>query len=185
VALRGVVATVGMHRACAAVAPLWPWALVALVLVPSRSCDDRSSSLRPLVAVVLLLLFAVLGDGTRATRLGNSGLWCRVPCTTLDSSATLVSQSEEHGDSFHILRGQLLQHIFITHPLAKSSDDGSIRDTGYSPSYLGEVGDEGPESFLRLLPHCMEVSLHAMLLISASEVHYEPRVELFPGVDRS
>jgi hypothetical protein len=183
-ALRGAVATVGVHRACAVVASLWPWALVALVPAPSRSCDDRSSSLRPLVVVVLLLLFAVLGDGTRATRLGDSGLWCRVPCTALGSSGTLVSQSEERGDSFHAVRGPRLQHLFITHPLAESDDDGSIRDTGYSPSYLGEVGDEGPESFLGFLPHSMEVSLHAMPLISVGEVRCEPRTELFPGVDR-
>jgi hypothetical protein len=55
----------------------------------------------------------------------------------------------------------------------------------YSPSYLGEAGDEGPESFPGLLPHCMEVSLHAMLLISAGEVRCEPRAKHFPGVDRS
>jgi hypothetical protein len=83
------------------------------------------------------------------------------------------------------MRGQLLQHLFITHLLAESGDDGSIRDTGYSPSYLGEAGDEGPESFPGFLPHCMEVCLHTMLLVSASEVHGEPRAELFPGVDRS
>jgi hypothetical protein len=64
--------------------------------------------------------FAVLGDGTRATHLGNSGLWCRVPCSTLGSPGTLVSQSEERGDSFHIVRGQLLQHLFITHPWRKA-----------------------------------------------------------------
>jgi hypothetical protein len=40
----------------------------------------------------------------------------------------------------------------------------------YSPSYLGEAGDESPESFLGFLPHCMEVSLHAMLLISEREL---------------
>jgi hypothetical protein len=136
-------------------------------------------------AVLLLFPFAVLGDGTRATRLGNSGLWFRVPCPALGSSGTFVGQSEERGDSFHVVRGQLFQHLFITHPLAKSGDDGSIRDTRYSPSYLGEAGYESPESFLGFLPHCMEVSLHAMLLISAGEVCYEPRIELFPGVDRS
>jgi hypothetical protein len=59
---------------------------------PSGSCNDRSSRLRPLVTVVLLLfLFAVLGDGTLATRLGNSGLWYRVPGTALGISGTLVS----------------------------------------------------------------------------------------------
>jgi hypothetical protein len=83
------------------------------------------------------------------------------------------------------MRGQLLQHLFITYPLAESGDDGSIGDTGYSPSYLSEAGDESPESFPGFLPHCMEVSLHTMLLISAGEVRCEPRAELFPGVDRS
>jgi hypothetical protein len=83
------------------------------------------------------------------------------------------------------MRGQLLQHLFITYPLAESSDDGSIEDTGYSPSYLSEVGDECPESFPGFLPHCMEVSLLAVLLVSADEVLCEPRAELFPGVDRS
>jgi hypothetical protein len=79
------------------------------------------------------------------------------------------------------MRGQLLQHLFITHPLAESGDDGSVGDTGYSSSYPGEAGDEGPESFPGLLPHCMEVSLHAMLLISTGEVRCEPRAELFPS----
>jgi hypothetical protein len=74
-ALRGAVATVGVHRACAAVSTLRPGALVALALAPSRRCDDRSDSLRLLVAaVVLFLLFAVLGDGTRATHLGDPSL---------------------------------------------------------------------------------------------------------------
>jgi hypothetical protein len=136
-------------------------------------------------AVLRLFLFAVLGDGTRATRLGDPGLWCRVPCTTLGSSGTLVGQSEERGDSFHVMRGQLLQHLFIMYPLAESNDDGSIRDTRYSAPYLSEAGDESPESFPGFLPYCMEVSLHAMLLISTDEVRCEPHAELFPGVDRS
>jgi hypothetical protein len=77
VALRGTVATVGVHRAQATVASLWPWALIVLVPAPSRGSDDRSSRLRPLMAAVLLLLLAIaLGSGTRASRLGNSGLWC-------------------------------------------------------------------------------------------------------------
>jgi hypothetical protein len=98
-------ATVGVHRACATVASLWTGALVALAPAPSRSCDDRSGRLRLLVATVLLLLFAVLDGGTLATRLGNPGLWCRVPYTALGSSSTLVSQSEECGDSLHVMRG--------------------------------------------------------------------------------
>jgi hypothetical protein len=35
------------------------------------------------------------------------------------------------------------------------------------------------------LPHCMEMSLHTMLLISTGEVYCEQRTELFLGVDRS
>jgi hypothetical protein len=106
-----------MSRCC----PLWPWVLIALVLAPSRDCDDRSSRRWLLVAaVLLLLLFAVLSDGTRAARLGNPGLWCRVPCTALDSPGTLVGQSKEHGDSFHVMCGQLLQHLFITYPWRKT-----------------------------------------------------------------
>jgi hypothetical protein len=104
-ALRGVVATVGVHRACAAVASQWPGALIALAPAPSRSCYDRSGRLWLLVAAILLLLFAVLDDDTRATCLGNPGLWGRVPCTALGSSGTLVSQSKECGDSLHIMRG--------------------------------------------------------------------------------
>jgi hypothetical protein len=76
-ALRSTVATVGVHRSCVTVSTLRPGALVALALAPNRRCDDRSGSLRLLVAAVLLfLLFAVLGDDTRATRLGDPGLWC-------------------------------------------------------------------------------------------------------------
>jgi hypothetical protein len=105
-ALRGAMATVGVHTACAAVASLWPRALVVLAPTPSHSCDDRSGRLRLLVAaVLLLLLFAVLDDGTRATHLGDLGLWCRVPCMALGSSGTLVDQSEECGDSLHVMRG--------------------------------------------------------------------------------
>jgi hypothetical protein len=101
----------------------------------------------------------------------------------LGGPGALVGQSEEHGYSFHVMRGQLLKHLFITHPLAESDDDGSVRDTGYSSSYLGEAGDEGLESFPGLLPHCMEVSLHAMPLISTGEVRCEPHTELFLGID--
>jgi hypothetical protein len=106
-----------------------------------------------------------------------------VPCTTLGGSGTLVGESEEYGDNFHVMRGQLLQHLLITYSLAKSDDDGSIGDTRYSAPYLSEAGDESPESFPRFLPYRMEVSLHAMLLISTGEVRCEPCTELFPGVD--
>jgi hypothetical protein len=54
----------------------------------------------------------------------------------------------------------------------------------YSPSHLGEAGDECPESLPGFLPYGMEMCLHAMLLISTGKVHCEPCIELFLGVDR-
>jgi hypothetical protein len=33
------------------------------------------------------------------------------------------------------------------------------------------------------MPHCMEVGLQAVLLVSTGKVRNEPRAELFPGVD--
>jgi hypothetical protein len=78
--------------------------------------------------------------------------------------------------------GQLLQHFFITYSLSEGRDDRSIRNTRYRTSYLGEAGDELPEGFPGLLPHCMEVGLHTVLLVSTSEVCYEPHTEFFPGM---
>jgi hypothetical protein len=97
--------------------------------------------------------------------------------------SALVGQSEERGDHFYIVRHQFIQHLLITHPMSKSTDNGSVQDTRYGSLYLGEVGDEDPEGFLGFLPHCMEVGLHAMLLISVGEVGNELPTELFPGVD--
>jgi hypothetical protein len=84
--------------------------------------------MRLLVTVVLLLLpLTVLDDGTRATRLGILGLWRRVSRTALGGPGALVGQSEESGDSFHVMRSQLLQHLFIMHSLAEGHDDRKHR----------------------------------------------------------
>jgi hypothetical protein len=156
-----------------------------VVALASGSCCDNQSGGPWLlvVAVLLLFLLSVPRDDTRATRLGSSGLWGRVPCTALGGSGALIGQSEECGDSFHVMRGQLLQHFLITYSLSEGRDDGSIRNSRYHTSYLGEAGDELPESFPGLLPHRMEVGLHTVLLVSTGKVHNEPRAELFPGVD--
>ena len=135
-----------------------------------------------MVAVLLLFLFTVPADGTRATHLGNPSLWGRVPCTALGGSGALVGQGKESGDSFHIMRGQL-QHFLIMYSLTEGHDDGSIRNARYSTSHLGEAGYERPESLPGVLPQCVEVGLHTVLLVSAGEVRNEPRAELFPGVD--
>jgi hypothetical protein len=81
------------------------------------------------------------------------------------------------------MRGQLLQHFLIMYSLAEGRDDGSIGNSRYSTSHLGEAGDERPESLPGLLPYCVEVGLHTVLLVSTDEVRNEPRAELFPGVD--
>jgi hypothetical protein len=79
--------------------------------------------------------------------------------------------------------GQLLQYFFITYSLSESRDDGSIRDMRYRTSYLGEAGDELLEGFPGVLPYCMEMGLHTVLLVSTGKVHHEPRTEFFLGVD--
>jgi hypothetical protein len=154
-----------------------------VALASGRGCNNQSGGPRPLVVAVLLFLLSVLGDGTRATRLGSSGLWGQVPCTALGGSGAFIGQSEECGDSFHVMCGQLLQHFPITYSLSEGRDDGSIRNTRYSTSHLGEAGDELLENLPGLLPHRMEVGLHIVLLVSTREVRNEPRTELFPGVD--
>jgi hypothetical protein len=182
--LRGAVTTVGVHRAWVVVTLLRPWALVAIVPAPGRDCNDQSGGPRRLVvAVLLLFLITVPGDGTRATRLGSPSLWGRVPCTALGGSGAFVGQSKERGDSFHIMRGQLLQHFLVTYSLTEGHDDGSIENVGYSTSHLGEAGDERSKSLPGLLPHRMEVGVHTMLLVSTSEVRNKPCAELFSGVD--
>jgi hypothetical protein len=135
------------------------------------------------VAILLLFLLSVSGDGTRATRLGSSGLWGRVPSSALGGSGAFIGQSEECGDSFHVMCGQLLQHFLITYSLSEGRDDGSIRNARYSTSHFGEAGDELPKSLPGLLPHRMEVGLDTVLLVRTGEVRNEPRAELFLGVD--
>ena len=92
----------------------------------------------------------------------------------LGGSGAFVGQSEGCVDTLHVMRGQLLQHFLITYSLAEGRDDGSIENARYSTSHFGEAGDERPESLLGLLPYCMEVGLHTMLLVSAGEVRNEP-----------
>jgi hypothetical protein len=104
---------------------------------------------------------------------------CGAECHARPSAALAhLSAREECGDSLHVMRGQLLQHFLITYSLAEGRDDGSIGNAGYSTSHFGEAGDERPESLLGLLPYCVEVGLHTVLLVSAGEVRNEPRAEL-------
>jgi hypothetical protein len=181
--LRGAVATVGVHRAWAAVTPLRPGRLLWSPRPPVAAATTRAVDRDLWKSRSFFFLLTIPGDGTRASQLGNPSLWGRVPCTALGGSGAFVGQSKERGDSLHVMRGQLLQHFLITYSLLECRDDGSIRNAGYSTSHLGEVGDERSESLPGLLPHSMEVGLHPVLLVSTSEVRNKPRAELFPGVD--
>ena len=69
----------------------------------------------------------------------------RVPCTALSGPGALVRQGKQGGNSFHLVCGQLLQHLLVTDPLSESRDNRCIRNTGNGSTYLGEAGDEGPE----------------------------------------
>jgi hypothetical protein len=102
---------------------------------------------------------------------------------SLSGSGAFVGQGEERRDSFHVMCGQLLQHFLIMYSLSESRDDRSIRNTRYRTSHLGEAGDELSEGFNGLLPHCMEVGFHTVLLESTDEVRYGPRTKFFPGID--
>jgi hypothetical protein len=52
---------------------------------------------------------------------------------------------QEHIDVFHLVGGQLLEHLLISHALSKSDNNRSIGDTGDGVSSLGEPLDEGPQ----------------------------------------
>jgi hypothetical protein len=67
--------------------------------------------------------------------------------------------------------------------MSESHDDRSIRNTRFHTLYLGEAGDELLEGFPGLLPHCIEVGFHTVLLVNTGKVCYEPRIEFFPGID--
>jgi hypothetical protein len=113
----------------------------------------------------------------------DPNLWGRVPCPAFGGPVALVGQSEECGDSLHVMRGQLLQHLFIAHSLMEGRDDGSIGNARYSTLHLGDAGNKRPESLPGFLPYCVEVGLHVVLLVSTGEVRCEPRAELFLGID--
>ena len=68
--------------------------------------------------------------------------------------------------------------------MTESSNDRRIGDTRNNAPYLGEARDKCPEHLFGFLPHCIEVGLHTVLLVSTGEVRGEPRTELFPGLNQ-
>ena len=106
-------------------------------------------------------------------------------CKALSGPGALVRQGKQGGNSFHLVCGQFLQHLLVTDRLSESRDNRCIRNTGNGSTYLGEAGDECSEGFSGLLPHGMEVGLHALLLVRAGKDCRELRTEFPPGLDRS
>jgi hypothetical protein len=84
--LHGVVATIGVHRAWAAVTLLRPWALVAIVPAPGRGYNHQSGGPRLLV-VMVLLLFLLTVSGTAPEPPDWVALVCGAKCYARPSTA--------------------------------------------------------------------------------------------------
>jgi hypothetical protein len=119
---------------------------------PTSRCDDSSNRGRAcqwLVVVGLLLHVLVLASALSSDIcFGIAGLlWPRsglgVPCTPFCWPSAFVRQVVELRDVFHLVSGQLLEHLLISHTLSKSDNDRSIGDAGDGVSILGELLDEG------------------------------------------
>jgi hypothetical protein len=68
-----------------------------------------------------------------------------VACTPFCSPSAFVLQVEELRDVFHLVGGQLPEHLLISHTLSKSDNKKSIGDVGDGVSNQGEPLDEGPQ----------------------------------------
>jgi hypothetical protein len=129
------------------------WSLVSAWALAHTSCccdsSDSGSTCQRLIVVVGLLLLHILVLATALSSGIYFGLadlpclWSRlgVPCMPFCSPGSLVRQVEELRDIFHLMCGQLLEHLLISHTLLKS-DNRSIGDTGDDVSNLGEPLDE-------------------------------------------
>jgi hypothetical protein len=137
------------HRLARSLVAVWA------VAPTSRCCDNSNSwsTCQWLVVVGLLLLLPIL---VLATALSSgicyklAGLPCHrsrlgVPCTPFCRPSAFIHQDEELSDVFHLVGGQLLKHLLISHALSKSDSNRSIVDIGDGVSNLGESLDEGPQ----------------------------------------
>jgi hypothetical protein len=117
----------------------------------SRCCDSGSSgsASQQLVVVGLLpilVLATALSSGICFRLVSLPCHWSRlgVPCMPFCSPGAFICQIEELRDVFHLLGGQLLEHLLISHVLSKSDNNRSIEDVGDGVLNLGEPLDEGP-----------------------------------------
>jgi hypothetical protein len=127
--------------------------IAAWATSPTNCCGDSGdsgSACQRLVVIRLLLLLFL------ATALSNviclrlvslpypqSGLG--VPYTPFCRLGAFVCQVEELRDVFHLVGGQLLEHLLISHALSKSDNNRSIGDAGDDVLNLGEPLNEGPQ----------------------------------------
>jgi hypothetical protein len=63
--------------------------------------------------------------------------------TPFCSPGALARQAEELGDVLHIMCGQLLEHLLVSHALSKCDNNRSIGDAGDGVLNLREPLDEG------------------------------------------
>jgi hypothetical protein len=156
-ALLGAVRPRVVHRA------QWPtlisagglaqWLVTAWASAPTSRFYDSSgsgSAYQQLVVVGLLLPILVLTTTlSSGIYFGLADLPCNqsrlgVPCTPFCSPGAFIRQVEELRNVFHLMGGQLLKYLLISHALSKSDNSRSIGDAGDGVLNLGEPLDEGP-----------------------------------------
>jgi hypothetical protein len=104
----------------------------------SHYCDSGGSrsTCQRLVVVELLLpilvLVTALSNDMCLGLVGLPYLWSRLgmPYMPFCSPSAFVRQVEELRDIFHLMGGQLLKHLLISHVLSKSDNNRSIGDVG-------------------------------------------------------
>jgi hypothetical protein len=67
-----------------------------------------------------------------------------MPSAPFRSPGTLVHQAEELRDVLHIVCGQLLKHLLVSHALSECDNNKSVEDVRNGVLNLGEPLDEGP-----------------------------------------
>jgi hypothetical protein len=120
------------------------------------------------------ICFRLVGLPYRQSKLG-------VPCTPLGSPDTFIRQVKELRYVFHLVGGQLIKHLLISHALSKSNNNRSIRDVGDGVSNLRESLNEGPQRLPRALLHGVEVDLVARASVGALKIGCELIAQLHPG----
>jgi hypothetical protein len=66
----------------------------------------------------------------------------RVPSLPFSGSSTLVGEAKELKGILDVMCGELLQHLFIMHPLSECDNDSRRSDAGDGVPYLGKALDK-------------------------------------------